>query len=143
MEMAYSSEASDAEEKSVVHRILASRTRDLKSTNVIGVPSVPPDSPQSSQFLQTAPILEPVPLCPLQELARVSCGIELVREASFGARKGDEIDGLTGLRINVPVLLDGGVALQAQAFADAIAFPRSYTSSGKVRDSTASLACAA
>src|SRR5574337_1137099 len=107
MEMAYSSAASDAEEKSVVQRILASRTRDLKSTNVIGVPPVPLDSPQSSQFLQTAPILQPVLLRTLQKLACVSCGIELVRETSFGARKGHEIDRLAGLRINVPVLLDG------------------------------------
>src|SRR4051812_46132482 len=78
----------------------------------------------TSEFLQQMPVFEPLLLCRQERGRRISVLVEVLRKPAFGAGESDEVDGLARLRVGVPVLLDVGIADQAQPLFEALALAR-------------------
>ena len=69
-------------------------------------------------------MLQAVLLCEVQELVGAVVAVKVAREAAFRAREADEVDRPARPRIDVPVFLERRIALQAEAFPDAVSLAR-------------------
>ena len=80
--------------------------------------------PETGQFLEGPPVGEPVRLAGEQGGGRPALGVELAREAPFGAGEGDEVDGFASLGVPRPVVIRRRVPLEAQPLGDPLPLAR-------------------
>src|SRR4029450_13192705 len=76
------------------------------------------------QFLQHAPVFQPILLSGQQCGRGVAVFVELLREAALGTGEIAEVDLLARLGVDVPILFYAGIPNQAEALLEARALPR-------------------